>query len=141
MTNKKVGLFPMCADVLHSGHIVALEEAKQYCDYLIVGLNCNPDNKKPIQSIYERFMQLRAVKFVDEIIPYQNKKDLELLVSTLKYDIRFLGEDYIDKDWDGKEIENKLNKQIYFISRNHSLSSTELKSRIEGVKLNESRTN
>lgn len=124
------GFYPMAADILHAGHIVALEEAKSHCDYLIVGLNCIPDGKNPIQSIYERFIQLRAVKWIDEIIPYQGRKDLELLASSLNYDIRFVGEDYYNKDWDGKDIEQKLNKKFYYLSRKHSLSSTELKNRI-----------
>lgn len=125
-----IGFYPMCADVLHTGHILAIEEAKQNCDYLIVGLNCKPDNKKPIQSIYERFMQLRAVKFIDEIIPYEGKSDLELLAYTLHYDIRFVGEDYYQKMWDGKAQELALNKQFYYLKRKHNLSSTELKNRV-----------
>ena len=125
-----IGFYPMAADILHAGHIVALEEAKGHCDYLIVGLNCIPDGKNPIQSIYERFMQLRAVKWIDEIIPYQGRKDLEILAASLNYDIRFVGEDYYNKDWDGKDIEQKLNKKFYYLSRKHNLSSTELKNRI-----------
>lgn len=125
-----IGFYPLVADILHTGHILAMEEAKKNCDYLIVGLNCKPENKNPIQSVYERFIQLRGVKFIDEIIPYNGKKDLELLSKSLNYDIRFLGEDYINKTWDGKEIEEKLNKQFYFLSRKHNLSSTNLKNRI-----------
>ena len=120
----------MVGDILHTGHILALEEAKFNCDKLIVGLNCNPDGKSPIQSIYERFIQLKAVKFVDEVIPYNGRKDLEVVASSLKYDVRFLGEDYLDKDWDGKEIEKALGKKPYFLSRKHNLSSTNLKRRI-----------
>lgn len=126
----KIGFYPLVGDLLHAGHILALEEAKANCDYLIVGLNCAPENKKPIQSIYERFIQLRAVKYIDEIIPYQGKKDLELLASSLDYSIRFLGDDYRNKDWDGKEIETHLNKTPYYLHRQHCLSSTELKDRI-----------
>lgn len=74
-------------------------------------------------------MQLRAVKFVDEIIPYQGRKDLELLAPSLDYSIRFLGDDYRDKDWDGKEIEARLNKMPYYLHRQHCLSSSELKKR------------
>ena len=125
-----IGFYPMVADILHTGHILAIEEAKANCDYLIIGLNCTPDHKTPIQSVYERFMQLRAIKWVDEIIPYQGKADLELIAESLNYDIRFLGQDYIGKDWDGKNIEEKLNKQIYFLNRKHSFSSTELKKRL-----------
>ena len=128
---RKIGLYPMAADVLHAGHVIAIEEAKQNCDYLIVALNCAPENKIPVQSIFERYMQLRAVKWIDEIIPYQGKKDLELLAETLDYSIRFVGEDYINKSWDGKEVEQKLNKEIYYLKRRHNLSSTELKERIK----------
>ena len=126
-----IGFYPMVGDLLHTGHILALEEAKQHCDYLIVGLNCAPDGKNPVQSIFERYMQLRAIKFIDEIIPYQGKKDLELLSLSLNYQIRFLGEDYLNKDWDGKDNEISLNKKPYFLSRKHPLSSSELKERIK----------
>lgn len=128
---KKIGFYPVVGDLLHTGHVLALEEAKDNCDYLIVGLNCAPENKNPIQSIYERFMQLRAVKFIDEIIPYQGRRDLELLASSLNYHIRFLGEDYKNKDWDGKNIEAKLGKNPYFLKRQHNFSSTELKERVK----------
>jgi len=120
----------MCADVLHAGHILGLQEAKNNCDYLIVGLNCAPDGKHPIQSIFERYIQLQAVKYVDKIIPYGGEKDLVLLAKSISYDIRFLGEDYINKHWDAKEIEEERGIRPYFISRKHNLSSTELKGRI-----------
>ena len=126
----KIGFYPMAADILHAGHMIALEEAKNNCDYLIVGLNCKPDEKVPIQSIYERFMQLRAVKFIDEIIPYEGKIDLELLASSLDYHIRFVGEDYLNKEWDGKQIEKALSKEVYFLRRKHNISSTNLKERL-----------
>ena len=126
----KVGLFPMCADILHAGHILALEEAAEKCEYLIVALNTHPDGKKPVQTVFERFTQLNAVGCVDEVIPYQGKKDMELLASTMKYDVRFLGEDYREKDWDGKQQEERRGIQPYFVSRMHNLSSTYLKLRI-----------
>lgn len=127
----KIGFYPVVGDLLHAGHVIAIEEAKANCDYLIVGLNCTPDGKTPVQSIFERFMQLRAIKFIDEIIPYQGRQDLELLASSLNYSVRFLGDDYRDKDWDGKEVETRLNKIPHYLSRQHCMSSTELKERIE----------
>ena len=123
----------MVGDLLHAGHVIALEEAKNNCDYLIVGLNCSPENKIPIQSIFERYIQLRAIKYIDEIIPYEGKADLELLALSLNYQIRFLGEDYLDKEWDGKENEKKLNKKPFFLSRKHNLSSSELKERCKNA--------
>ena len=68
-------------DLLHAGHIVMLEEAKSNCDYLVVGLQTDPtidreEKNKPIQSVYERYVQLNAVKYVDEIIPYETEQSL-----------------------------------------------------------------
>lgn len=130
MDNKRIGLFPMCADILHAGHILALEEAKKDCDYLIVALNTHPDGKNPVQSVFERYIQLCAVKYVDEVIPYQGREDMEILASILEYDVRYLGSDYMYKDWDGREQEIGRGIETYFIEREHSFSSSELKERI-----------
>jgi cytidyltransferase-like protein len=130
MKRYEVGLFPMCGDLLHAGHILALREAKARCNHLIVGLNTHPDGKSPVQTVLERLTQLQALRCVDEVIPYQGRKDMELIAATLDYEVRFLGSDYIDKDWDGKEQEAKRGIEPYFIKRDHGLSSTELKERI-----------
>lgn len=132
----KIGFFPMTADLLHAGHILAIEEAKKHCDYLIVGLLCDPTiknvcSKRPaVQSTYERYIQLRAVKWIDEIIPYDgNVSDAEVLIESLPFDIYFLGSDYKDKEFEGKQLLVELNKEIYYIQRSR-LSSTELRKRI-----------
>ena len=88
-------------DLLHAGHIVMLEEAKSNCDYLIVGLQTDPsidreEKNKPVQTVYERYVQLNAVKYVDEIIPYDTEQSLLDLLQSQKIDIRFIGEDYRD---------------------------------------------
>lgn len=123
----KIGFFPMVADILHSGHVLSLEEAKKYCDFLIVGLHCKPSYKNPQQSIYERYMQLRAVKWVDEVIPYENiEKDKDIFVS-LDYDVYFLGEDHKNDDWEGKEKIEELEKEIVYLKRKHNYSSKKIK--------------
>lgn len=123
----KIGFFPMVADILHSGHILALEEAKKHCDLLIVGLHCKPNYKNPQQSIYERYMQLRAVKWVDEVIPYENiDKDKDIFVS-LDYDVYFLGEDHKTDDWEMKDEIEKLEKEIVYLKRKHNYSSSKIK--------------
>lgn len=132
----RVGLFPMCADVLHAGHIGALREAKSLCDVLIVALNTQPDGKRPVESVYERWMKLDNLKCVDAVLPYQGRRDLELVAASLDYDVRFLGGDYVGKTWDGKEQEIQRGIEAYFISRNHGLSSTTLKQRIAAAVLN-----
>lgn len=121
----------MVADILHVGHIIAIEEARQKCDHLIVCLHCKPLYKQPIQSIYERFMQLRAIKWIDEIIPYENKNDVENLIKSLDFDIYFLGEDYKNKEFEGFGLLKDLNKTIYYLKRQHNFSSTLLKQKME----------
>ena len=85
-------------DLLHAGHIVMLKEAKDNCDYLIVGLQTDPsidrqEKNQPVQSVYERYMQLQAVKYVDEIIPYDTEQSLIDLLESTEIHLRFVGED------------------------------------------------
>ena len=118
-------------DLLHAGHIVMLKEARDNCDYLIVGLQTDPsidrqDKNQPVQSVYERYIQLRAVKYIDEIIPYDTEQSLRDLIEATKINIRFVGEDYKNKGFTGAD----LVKDIYFTSRQHSFSSTTLRNKI-----------
>ena len=67
-------------DLTHAGHYLMFEEVKKKCDYLIVGLQVDPsidrkDKHKPIQSLKERLIQLRACKHIDEIIIYKTEND------------------------------------------------------------------
>jgi len=123
----KIGFFPMVADILHAGHILALEEAKKHCDFLMVGLHCSPVYKNPQQSIYERYMQLRAVKWVDEVIPYENiEKDKDIFTS-LDYDVYFLGEDHKVGGWELKNEIELAGKEIVYLKRKHNYSSSKIK--------------
>jgi len=116
-------------DLLHAGHVVMFKEAKENCDYLIVGLQTDPsmdrqEKNQPIQSIYERYIQLQAVKYIDEVIPYDTEKSLIDLLNSTHIDIRFIGEDYTDKHFTGKGMH-----EVFYTSRKHSFSTTELRSR------------
>ena len=97
MTNSKItGFTASTFDLLHAGHILMLAEAKSQCDYLIVGLQTNPSidrpqvKNKPVQSIVERYVQLSAVKYIDEIIVYETERDLEDLLMFLPLNKRFI---------------------------------------------------
>ena len=136
MIGKPVGFTCSTFDLLHAGHILMLAEAKSICDYLIVGLQIDPSidrpnvKNKPVQSIVERFVQLSAVKFVDEIIVYQTEKDLEDMLMFLPITIRIIGEEYKDKEFTGKQICEQRNVQIFYNQRKHSFSTTELRNRV-----------
>ena len=128
--NVKIGFTCGAFDLLHSGHIVMLKQAKENCDYLIVGLQtdpsiCRKDKNKPIQSIYERFIQLNATKYIDKIIPYDTENSLIDLLESTPIDIRFVGEEYKTKDFTGKGLH-----KVFYTNRKHSFSSTSLRKRI-----------
>jgi len=136
MTNSKItGFTASTFDLLHAGHILMLAEAKSQCDYLIVGLQTNPSidrpqiKNKPVQSIVERYVQLSAVKYIDEIIVYETERDLEDLLMFLPLNKRFIGEEYHGKDFTGKQICVDRNIDILYNSRTHRFSSTELRQR------------
>ncbi len=118
-------------DLLHAGHIVMLEEAKSNCDYLIVGLQTDPtidrnEKNKPIQSVYERYVQLNACSFVDEIIPYDTEQSLLDLLQSQNIDIRFVGEEYRESKLTGRDL-----IELHYTSRRHSFSSSSLRERVK----------
>ena len=133
--SKTVGITFSTFDLLHAGHIAMLEEAKAQCDYLIVGLQTDPtvsrpNKNSPIQTIVERYTQLNAVEYVDEIVPYTTDQDLEDILSMYNIDVRILGEEYREKDFTGKDICKQRDISLYFNKRDHRFSSTELRQRV-----------
>jgi len=131
----KVGFTCSTFDLLHAGHVQMLRDAKDQCDYLIVGLQFDPsidrkEKNSPIQTIVERYTQLKAVSYVDEIVPYSTESDLEDILSLYPINVRILGEEYRDKDFTGKDICRKRDIDIHFNKRDHRFSSTDLRNRV-----------
>jgi len=135
MSKVKVGIVFSTFDLLHAGHIGMLREAKDNCDYLICGLQTNPqidrvEKNAPVQTLVERYAQLNAVKFVDEIVPYETESDVTDILELFDLDIRFLGEEYREKEFTGKDICRKRGVQLYFNKRDHRFSSSGLRKRV-----------
>ena len=135
MKNIVIGFTCSTFDLFHAGHVVMLEEAKRQCDYLIVGIQADPtldreSKNKPVQSIIERQIQVKACKYVDEVVIYTTEKELEDILKTLPIDIRILGEEYLDKEFTGKEICLKRGIKFHYNKRDHSFSSTDLRKRV-----------
>jgi glycerol-3-phosphate cytidylyltransferase len=131
----EVGFTASTFDLLHAGHIAMLRDAKSQCNHLICGLQIDPscdrmDKNKPIQSIVERYTQLSAVKYVDEIIVYATENDLIDILQMYPINIRILGEEYRNKDFTGKDECRQLGIDLYFNERNHRFSSSGLRKRI-----------
>lgn len=129
---KRVGFTASTFDLLHAGHVMMLREAKEQCDYLICGLQIDPaldrpEKNSPIQSIVERYTQLSAIKYVDEIVVYSTERDLLDVLEMYKIDVRILGDEYKDKDFTGREVCDRLNIDLYFNNRDHRFSSSNLR--------------
>jgi glycerol-3-phosphate cytidylyltransferase len=132
----KTGITFSTFDLLHTGHIAMLAEAKSVCDYLVCGLHVDPqverpNKNKPIQSVVERYIQLSSVQYVDEVIPYNLEKDLHDILLTYPIDVRIIGSDYKDVEFSGKDICLTKGIEIYYNKRSHNFSSTELRKRIQ----------
>jgi len=135
VSNKEIGLVTSCFDLLHAGHIMMLREAKTQCDYLIAALQTDPtidraEKNKPIQTIVERYVQLSAVSYIDEIICYSTEKDLEDIFEMFPITVRILGEEYKNKDFTAREICKQRGIRLYFNSRDHRFSSSDLRKRV-----------
>ena len=131
----KTGFTCSAFDLLHAGHVAMLREAKSQCDYLICGLQTDPSvdrpsKNRPVQTIVERYVQLAAVRYVDEIVPYATEADLEDILSMYPIDVRILGEEYKDKDFTGRDICKKRGIDLYFNRREHRFSTSDLRKRI-----------
>jgi glycerol-3-phosphate cytidylyltransferase len=130
-----VGFTASTFDLLHAGHIAMLREAKEHCDWLICGLQVDPsidrpEKNKPVQTLVERWTQLQAVKYVDEIIPYQYEDDLIDILHMYHIDKRIIGSEYKDKHFTGKDACTKLGIDVYYNRRDHRFSSSDLRQRV-----------
>lgn len=135
-TERKVGFTCGVFDLGHAGHLMMFEECKDHCDWLVAGLAANVFGRigknEPIESLFQRYMRLRSIKWIDEIYVYDNEKDLGVLLNFLstKYGdnlIRFLDEGYRDR---GYNFSN-LPIRVHFNTRRHDYSSSGLRKSIK----------
>jgi glycerol-3-phosphate cytidylyltransferase len=131
----RVGITFGAFDLLHAGHCLMLQEAKSQCDYLIVGLQTDPtidrpSKNKPVQSLVERYIQLKAISVVDEIIPYQTEAELLEIIKAIPINVRIIGADYLDKEFTGKSEADQLGIETYYNKRDHAFSTTDLRLRV-----------
>jgi len=135
MDGVKIGFNCSSFDLLHAGHVTMLKMEKSMCDWLKVGLQVDPTidrpgiKNKPVQTIYERYVQLQACRYVDEILVYETEADLLNLIKTQKMHIRFLSEEYINRDFTGKQYCIDQGIELHYHVRQHTYSSTDLRER------------
>ena len=122
-------------DLLHAGHIEMLKDARDQCDYLIVGLQTDPtidrpEKNQPVQTVSERYIQLDALSCVDEIIPYATEAELLNLIKMIDPYVRILGEEYKDKDFTGRDFCENEGVNLYYNKRKHDYSTSDLRRRV-----------
>ena len=128
----RIGVIAGNFDVIHPGYIKMFKECKNNCDHFIVLLQEDPslerpEKFKPILSVDERREMLLSLKMIDEVITYTTEHILYAFLKGVDPDVRFLGDDYIGKDFTGKDLQHV---EIYYNSRKHSFSTTELRGRV-----------
>ena len=126
---EKKGIIAGNFDVMHPGYVRMFKEAKEHCNHLTVALHedpsmARPHKLKPVQTVEDRKEILHAIKYVDDVVVYQAEETFHHYLKD--YDIRFLGTDYMDGSYTGKD----LSIEIVWLSRNHDYSSTKLKTDI-----------
>jgi glycerol-3-phosphate cytidylyltransferase len=124
----KKGFIAGAFDIIHPGYIEMFEFIKQNCDYFIVALHKDPslerpEKYQPVLSVEERKKTLLSIKYIDEVVVYETEKDLIELLSNGITDVRFLGDDYKDKEFNG----DHLPIEVIYINRDHNWSTTKYK--------------
>ena len=123
------GIIAGAFDVIHPGYIRMFKDAKEHCNHLTVALHedpsmARPHKLKPVQTVEDRKEILRSIKYIDDIVVYQAEDTFHHYLKD--YDIRFLGTDYQDGSYTGKDIPI----DIVWLPRKHDYSSTKLKTQI-----------
>ncbi len=127
----KIGITFGVFDLLHLGHLVMLEEAKRNCDYLIVALQADTaslnNGALPAQTMVERFIKLEGCQFVDEIVPFESEQDVMDMLQSLSVDVRFIGEEYKNSNFLGKQYCLDEGIALHYTKRKHRFSSNGLR--------------
>ena len=127
-------------DVIHPGYIEMFNEMKKHVNEIHVLLHIDPslnrpEKIKPLLSVTDRKNTLMALKGVTEVSSYNSEEELLQLIIDINPEIRFLGEDYINRtDYTGYGLPPK----IIFLNRNHGWSTTKFKNLIAGSIINNS---
>jgi len=141
---KKIGVTFSTFDLLHPGHILMLEDCKNVCEHLIVGVQSDPtidrqsdsdeyskisgkSKNNPIQTLEERLIMIKSIKYVDEVFVYHTEKDLYNWLTNNKWDVRILGSDWKGKKFTGHDIVG----DIHFHKRDHDWSSSAFRERLK----------
>lgn len=139
MKKYKVGYTTGVFDMFHIGHLNILRNAKELCEYLIVGVSTDDlvksyKHKNPVIPFEERMAIVESIKYVDKVVP-QISMDKFAAWEDIRFDAIFHGD-----DWKGSsmynEVERKLNEvgvDTVFLPHTSGTSSTMLKDVLQKI--------
>lgn len=139
MKKYKIGYTTGVFDMFHIGHLNILKRAKDQCDVLIVGVSTDElvetyKHKTPIVPFKERIEIVKAIKYVDQVIP-QTSMDKFLAWIEIHYDALFHG-----SDWKGSSMYNEIEKKLHsvgvemvFLPHTEGTSSTMLSEKLSKI--------
>ncbi|NUU60931.1 glycerol-3-phosphate cytidylyltransferase [Paenibacillus agri] len=117
-------------DLLHYGHILLLQRAKELGDHLTVALSTDDFNaikqKEAYFSYEKRKMMLEAIKYVDEVIPEHHWEQKTLDIANLNIDVFVMGD-----DWEGEFDELKACCEVVYLQRTPDISTTSIKTNLQ----------
>ena len=126
-------------DLLHAGHVALIEYAASECDEVWVCLQTSipdrPEKNQPVQTVYERWRQVNALRDVSQVIPYESEKDLDNLLATLPPHVRYLGSEYVGQGATGI----RFAADVVYVPRLHDYSTSELRRRVASSETNKKR--
>ena len=126
---EKKGIIAGAFDVIHPGYIQMFKDAKTHCNHLTVALHDDPSTErshklKPVQTVEERKEILLSIRYIDDVVSYKTEEEYLTYLRSGDYDMRFLGSDYINGKYTGKDI----NIDIVWLDREkHNYSTTRMK--------------
>lgn len=130
MKKYKIGYTTGVFDMFHIGHLNILKRAKEQCEYLVVGVSTDEvvetyKHKKPVVPFDERIEIVKAIKYVDEVVPQTSMDKMEAW-EKIHFNCLFHG-----SDWKGsnmyEEIERKMKIvgcDVVFLPHTEGTSST-----------------
>jgi len=119
-------------DMFHIGHLNIIRKAKEQCDYLIVGVSTDElvehdKHKTPVIPYAERAEIVSAIKYVDKVVPQENKDKME---AWRKYHFNKM---FVVSDWKGtqqwehfEEEFKDTGVEIVYLPHTDGISSTKL---------------
>lgn len=137
--SKIIGYTTGVFDLFHIGHLNILKQAKEHCDYLIVGVTVDElvsyKGTNAIIPFEERMKIVEAIKYVDEVVPQSSMDKMEAW-NRLKFNKMFVGSDWKGTDkWNKFEEEFKeVNVEIVYFPYTQGTSSTQLRETLSKIR-------